>query len=187
MTQHGSSLPANTEAPQRLFFALWPTDALRAALARHAASWRFSPPARASAADKLHLTLLFMDGVDAAACPALDAIGARVAQASPAFDLCLDTVAVWPGGGIAHLAPSTVPTALDTLHAALAAAVAGAGIPHDRRRFRPHVTVARRARADQAPPAFEPLRWHADSLVLVRSVLGAGRYLVLGRWPLRSD
>lgn len=184
MTQHQSIQPAGNAARLRLFFALWPMDALRASMRRHMTAWSFAPPTRPSAPDKLHLTLLFMDGVDIAALPTLEAVGARVAQVSHAFDLCLDTAAVWPGGGIAHLAPSAAPDALRALHTALAAAVNATGIACDRRRFRPHVTLARRACPEQAPVLFPPLHWRADNLALVRSVLGTGRYEVLKQWPL---
>jgi 2'-5' RNA ligase len=166
----------------RLFFALWPQASLRALLAQHAQSWRFAPPAKPTLPDKLHLTLLFMDGVPNDRLQDLVHIGAAVAAAAKPFALRLDQAAVWPQGGIAHLAPSHAPRELTALHAALLQAVALAGVPCDKRSFRPHLTLARHATAGQAPQAFAPVAWQAGELSLVQSMLGSGRYAVLDRW-----
>jgi 2'-5' RNA ligase len=178
-------MPTSDPKPAlRLFFALWPNKALRTQLAAHAALWRFAPPARASRADQLHLTLLFMDRVPPAAVDALCAIGAAAAASAPRFALTLDAARVWPGGGIAHLAPRQPPPPLLALHAALRDAVAAASLPCDRRAFSAHVTLARRASAAAAPTAFAPLHWNAARLCLVQSMLGEGRYQLRGSWAL---
>ena len=176
--------PAAAQAGLRLFFALWPQPALRALLAQHAQSWRLAPPAKPTLPDKLHLTLLFMDGVPDARLQDLVHIGAAVAAAARPFALQLDQAAVWPQGGIAHLAPSHAPRELAVLHTALLQAVESAGVPCDKRGFRPHLTLARHATPGQAPQAFAPVVWQAGELSLVQSMLGSGRYAVLDRWEL---
>ncbi|OZB45478.1 MAG: 2'-5' RNA ligase [Thiomonas sp. 15-66-11] len=168
----------------RLFFALWPQPSARAALMQHAGQWRFSAPARPTPSDKLHLTLLFMDGVPESSLQVLADIGQRIAAQAPGFRLQLDTAALWPRGGIAHLAPSQPPRELASLRQALLDAVRQAGVPHDARAFRPHVTLARRAQAARPPEAFVPVVWLADALSLAQSVLGSGRYAVLDNWRL---
>lgn len=167
----------------RLFFALWPNDAVRAQLVRHQALWQWTPPARPTPAHKLHLTLLFMDGVPVQALDSACALGEALAPVWQNFDLLLDRAAVWSRGGIAHLAPSRMPAALRDLHAALAAGAGQRGLPFDARAYAPHVTLGRRAGGLTAPTAFAPLHWPARDVVLVQSVLGTGRYEVLGRWP----
>jgi 2'-5' RNA ligase len=189
IAQHGGILERAMPTPDptpalRLFFALWPDPALRRRLAAHAALWRFAPPARASRAEQLHLTLLFMDGVAPDALDALCAIGAAVAARTPRFALALDAARVWPGGGIAHLAPREPAAPLLALHAALRDAVSAAALPCDRRAFSAHVTLARRASAAAAPSAFAPLPWAATRLSLVQSRLGEGRYQLLASWAL---
>jgi 2'-5' RNA ligase len=180
----GSTPGAAQQADRlRLFFALWPDAALRAQLVQHQALWNFAPPARATPAAKLHLTVLFLDGVPAQRLDALRDLGAQVGKGWVDFDLVLDRAAVWQPGGIAHLAPHEVPAALRALHATLAGQAARMGLPLDARRYAPHVTLARRAAALAAPAGFAPLRWRVRDFVLVRSELGAGRYTLLGRWP----
>ncbi len=178
-------MPSSDHPPAlRLFFALWPHAALRAQLAAHAALWRFAPPARATRSEQLHLTLLFMDRVAPTGLDTLCAIGAAVAARTSRFALTLDAARVWPGGGIAHLAPQQPPPPLLALHRALRDAVSAADLPCDCRAFSAHVTLARRAHPAAAPAAFAPLHWDATRLSLVQSMLGEGRYQVRGSWTL---
>ena len=165
----------------RLFFALDPSPALRRQIVAHAGTWHWNPGARISPADKLHLTLVFMAGVDSRCVPRLLRMGAQVAAAARGCTLRLDRAAVWPGG-IAHLAPSVVPQTLRVLQQELLASVLDAGVEAERRAWNPHLTLARKAQAAQPPVDFEPLRWQARSFSLQRSVLGTGRYEVIGRW-----
>jgi 2'-5' RNA ligase len=159
--------PAGTTAPQRLFLALWPDAAVRRALA--ARRDRFAWPAGAApvADARLHLTLHFIGDVPATRVPGLRA-ALRVA-ASP-FDLVLDRAEVW-AGGLVVLRPAAVPPPLAELQARLAAALQAAALPVERRPFRPHVTLARRA-AGVARPALRPVHWAVTGYALVHSQLG---------------
>lgn len=167
----------------RLFFALWPDDGVRAQMRCHQNLWPWVPPARPTPASKLHLTVLFMDGADARRVGELLEVGQRASRNWADFDLLLDRAAVWRHGGIAHLAPSHIPPGLRHLHDALAAQVAQRGMAFDARPYAPHVTLGRRAENLIAPTAFTPLHWPVRGFALVHSVLGTGRYDVLGRWP----
>lgn len=171
-------------ATLRVFFALWPAPELRARIAQHALLWDFVPPARPTISDKLHLTILFMDGVPKERLEDVLAVGAKIAREAQPFILQLDHAEIWPQGGIAHLAPSHVPGELTALRQALARAAEHAGIPCDVRSFKPHVTLARNAKATFPPEVFTPMCWHAAEFCLVRSVLGTGRYALLARWIL---
>lgn len=183
--------PADPHAPEpgsppeawRLFFALDPSPALRRRIVAHAASWRWGAGTRPVAQPKLHLTLLFLPKVDPADVPGLLGLGAEVAERHPGCLLRLDRAAVWPGG-IAHLAPSRVPQALQALHEALLRGARGAGVRCDERAWHPHLTLARRAEPGQEPGYFEALHWQVRSMSLQRSLLGSGRYEVLRSWPL---
>jgi 2'-5' RNA ligase len=168
----------------RLFFALDPSPALRERMAAHAACWHWDERARPTAARRLHLTLVFMPQVDPALIDELLRAGAEAAASCRGCRLVLDRAEVWPAGGIAHLSPSRIPTALQALHDALLAGALAAGTQADRRTWRPHLTLARRAREEQVPPEFEPLAWQVRGFSLQRSRLGSGRYEVLGRWSL---
>ena len=175
--------PESQAGAWRLFFALDPPAALRERVAAHASTWRWNERVRPVAAHKLHLTVLFLPRVAPAKVPALLSLGAAAASAHPGCLLWLDRAAVWPGG-IAHLAPSTIPAQLQALHETLLRGARSAAVACDARAWHPHLTLARRAEPEQKPAAFEPLRWQVRSLSLQRSVLGSGRYETLGCWQL---
>jgi len=65
------------------------------------------------------------------------------------------------------------------LHAALQAQLEGLGFVTDGRRFRPHVTLARRAGASPALPSGPPVSWPVHGFVLVQSHPGPAGYEVL--------
>ena len=175
------------EPAWRLFFALDPSPALRERLAAHSGRWDWDARARPTAARRLHLTLVFMPQVDPARVGELLRVGAAAAASGRGCRLVLDQAEVWPAGGIAHLAPSRIPPALQALHDALLAGALAAGMPADSRAWRPHLTLGRKARPEQAPGSFEPLAWQVRGFSLQRSRLGSGRYEVLARWRLGSE
>jgi len=163
----------------RLFLALWPDAALRAAMAQWQQAWTWPGGARVVAAAQLHLTLHFLGNADAARLPALRA-GLRV-HGEP-FELELCQTKVWPGG-VAVLQPQRTPPALLGLHARLADALAALDFAPERRRYRPHITLARRADGATPPAAAAAFSWRADGdYVLVRSRSDGAGYEVLERF-----
>jgi 2'-5' RNA ligase len=171
---HGAGRPK-----ARLFLALWPTPQVRERLL----AWRdaFDWPAGAAvvAADKLHLTLHFIGPV---ARERIDEVGAGLAVAAGSFELRFGRAELWPGG-IAVLRPLACPDALLALHRRLGDALRALGLPTEARRYRPHVTFARKAfgAALRVEPA--PLRWRVRSHALVESRPGrGGGYVVLRRY-----
>lgn len=159
-------------APARkLFFALWPDDAARVALATLQApvAGRLTPRA------KLHLTLAFLGHVPADAVPALLAIRDRLAV--PPLRLVIDCYGYFTRPRIAWAGMTQVPAGLVALHEALARELEAAGFSAATHgSFKPHVTLAREAK--QAPPEMPetPVTWFVDRAVLVES-LPDGRYL----------
>lgn len=168
--------------PVRLFFALLPPPAVREALTDVAAS--VPRPARRVHPQDLHLTLAFLGAVDPA--PALLEAGTAAAAAGAPCVLQLDHFGCWRRAGIAWAAPVRPPEALASLHAGLAAALARRGYPGESRAFRPHVTLARRAR--RAPPPAAVPEWSVVELVLLASgPPPPPRYRVQARWPLSGE
>ncbi|HSB23043.1 MAG TPA: RNA 2',3'-cyclic phosphodiesterase [Burkholderiaceae bacterium] len=173
-----SSAPAREP---RLFIALWPTPAVRTALRerRDAIAW----PRRASvvADDRLHLTLHFIGAVPRVLWPRLLP---ALQQPCPRIELELETAQLWRHGLVVVPARSA-PEPLQALHAALAGALTDLGLPVERRAFRPHVTLARRADGAVLPPPAAPLRWRVHGYVLVDSDPVDG-YRVLARYGPRG-
>lgn len=169
----------------RLFFALWPDDATRAALAARADEFRTRAAldGRPVAALRLHLTLVFLgptrgvdDPLEAAAREAGDAV-----RAAP-FELVLDAGSAFAGARVGWLGPSRVPDGLLRLHSTLLDALvdAGAVVP-SAADFRPHVTVQRDLRRLPDAIALPPLHWAVGGFALLRSEPGRG-YAGLASW-----
>jgi 2'-5' RNA ligase len=166
----------NAGPTRKLFFALWPDGATRAALAALQAPvvGRLTPPA------KLHLTLAFLGHVAADAVPALLAIRDRLQV--PPLRLVIDCYGYFARPRIAWAGMMQVPAGLVALHEELARELEAAGFSAATHgAFKPHVTLAREAK--QAPPEAPdtPVVWTADRAVLVES-LADGRYV-----PVDSD
>jgi 2'-5' RNA ligase len=168
----------------RVFFALWPDDATRSQVSRATRAAVQACGGRPIAKDRLHLTVVFLGELSAA--------GLAVARAVPpigvgTFELTLDAIGIWPESRILWLAPRDPPDALAELEATLADRLAERGFRTDDRVYRPHVTLARRARPIDAD--VEPIRWRVEDVALVES-FPDGRnvhYEVLERWPLAPE
>lgn len=170
----------------RVFFALWPDAATARALDAHARTLQAACGGRRMARDSLHLTLSFVGEVEAGRVDALAAVAAALRQ--PAFAFELDCCGAWQGKRIVWMAPSRRVAALHALAASLDASLRLAGFAPERRPFRPHVTLLRKAEAEVPAPDWPPLRWEAKEFCLLasqRSNAGA-RYQVLGKWRLAA-
>ena len=165
----------------RVFFALWPDDATRAAISRATRDAVRLSGGRPIAKERLHVTVAFLGELTAA--------GLDVARGVPPipvgpFELTFDAVGIWPESKILWLAPSTVPDALSQLEERLWTELVERGFRAEERVYRPHVTLARRARPVEL--AVEPVHFPVRELALVES-FPDGRnvhYEVLERWAL---
>jgi 2'-5' RNA ligase len=159
----------------RVFIALWPGAAVRAALRawRDGCGWpKAATPTRT---EQLHVTLHFLGNVPRARLPEL-AQGLDVHFAP--FELGFGHPELWHGG-IAVLAPDVVPEPLLALHGALGEALERLGLPPEARPYRPHVTLARRAGPALAPIQGPPIRWQVDGYALMESKGAGAEYAVV--------
>lgn len=169
-----------TPAP-RLFLALWPDDAAREGLAHWRDRWIWPPEAAPTRTDKLHLTLHFIGPVAAERIEGVCTALSRVAAADT-FTLELGRAELWPGG-IAVVCPLARPEPLRLLHGRLATALREMALPVDERPFRPHVTLARKARQAVVPADGPPMTWRvSDGFALVQSRPAGQGYRVLQRF-----
>lgn len=151
-------------ATTRLFLALWPDAAGRAALAAWRDAWAWPRGATPVDDAKLHLTLHFLGNQPSERVPEL--IDGFAVPITP-FSIELGRPVLWPHG-LAVLEPFSEPAGLLQLHADLAAAVERLGLVPEARRYRPHVTMSRRA-PGAVPPSHPPLVWHVSNYALVQS------------------
>ena len=162
----------------RLFYALPCPPEIAAGIDAWRQERRFAGRLVPSA--NLHLTLAFLGHLEEDHLPLLQQLPLRLPLTELAFDLCLDRLDCWHGG-LLHLAPSRVPGQLLQLAEGLAELLAEAGLPTERRLYRPHLTLARDSRRP-APSDCPAFAWRVEELVLYSSE--RGRYLPLSRWPL---
>jgi 2'-5' RNA ligase len=171
------------EKTQRLFFALWPNDAIRARIHAMAAGLPVRE-GRWAPRDNLHITLAFLGGVTESArrCAEAAADGIR---ARP-FSLSLDQLGHWPRPRVLWLGTSVVPDEAVRLESDLRRGVTQCGIDVDDRPFAPHMTLFRKVSRAGRMALVEPIEWRVDHFVLVESVTHAGgaAYRVLKRWDL---
>jgi 2'-5' RNA ligase len=166
----------------RLFLALWPGEALRAALAEVGESLAELASGKPVPAEKIHLTLCFLGEV---AGDGLDRVrDAAAGVRAPRFELALDEVGSFRKARVAWAGSSRVPAALAALQSGLDAALRLRGFALEDRPFAAHVTLARKI-AGAVPHAPMPaLEWRPHDYALVRSHPGTGRYEVMETWPL---
>jgi 2'-5' RNA ligase len=166
----------------RLFFALWPDDAVRDALASVASSVAARAGGRAVPRPKLHLTLSFLG--DVADERAADAIEAANTVQGAAFDVVLDMLGSFRDARVAWAGMSRVPPQLAALQASLDRELRQRRFALEERPFAAHATLARRIAKTVAREALAPISWSVGEFVLVRSETGRGTYTVMERWKL---
>jgi len=149
----------------RLFLALWPDPAVRHALRERRDAWSWPRNASPVHPDKLHVTLHFLGAVPTERVPDFRR-GFRV-PFSP-FALTFGVPKLWHNG-IAVLEPSSEQPELLQLHADLASALIALGLQPEARKYRPHVTLARRASGVEVPAESAPLVWQVGGYALVES------------------
>jgi 2'-5' RNA ligase len=153
--------PAST----RLFLALWPDPAVRALLEAWRDAWSWPRGASPVRSEKLHVTLHFLGNLPAERLP--DLIDGLAVPLTP-FALRFQRAALWHNG-VAVLEPETEPPELQGLHARLSQALLGLGLQPEARKYRPHVTMARRANGAAIPQHGPVVDWAIDHYALVES------------------
>jgi 2'-5' RNA ligase len=186
----------------RLFVALSPPPgvlrAVEAAVEPPRQDW---PGLRWTRPDQWHVTLAFLGEV---AEVKLDELGIRLERAArrhPVRTLRIGRGGAFPAPSRARVllariegAPAEL-TGLAALAASVAAAArrAGAPLPEEGRRYRPHLTLARCGQPTDVTALISALPvevgepWSATEIHLIKSQLGPHpSYTTLGSWPLRA-
>lgn len=170
MTAPGNHPDGDAQA-RRLFVALWPGPATARALAGRVGRARAVCGGRPMRTDTLHLTLAFLGTVAGDRVPALSGM---IRQWAPrGGELVIDRVGRFDGPRIVWAGPSHPwPAWLDTLHADLWARLERLGFPATSDRFRPHVSLLRKAGPGDLSVlnAERPIVWRPRRCVLVASV-----------------
>jgi len=157
------------DTPLRLFYALWPDEAVRESLQ----GLQMHVHGRHVQAVNLHITLAFLGNQPASRLPLLKNILADLPR--DAFTLPIDRLGYFRKNRIAWAGSHAAPDALITLQASLAQTLTQHVIAFDSKGdFKPHVTLAREAEPPLDLP-FDPFVWAVQKIALVQSLQQGGR------------
>jgi len=171
----------------RVFFALWPSDEERAALAAWQQPLGKLCGGRSMRADTLHATLVFLGDVEEHRLEALQLAAQEVEEST--FHLAFDVAHYWGHNHILHATASNVPTQLLQLVEDLEQHLIKHRFRFEKRSYKLHLTLLRHAQCSDAPlPAMPRVVWKVRDFVLVQSVpdKNEANYQVLARFFLNS-
>jgi len=166
---------------QRLFFALWPDNKTRnaiAAVAKHVSGYH---QGRAVNTDNLHLTLAFLGNIDEAQRDCVEAVAESISMT--AFSLCLEHLGVFQRAKVLWLGIKEQPDALMQLAESLAVGARACGIQLDDKGFTPHVSLMRKI-IQLHEVEVEPIHWNINQFCLVQSIshVEGVEYRVVKKW-----
>ena len=142
---------------RRLFFALWPDETTRGALAEFTREAVRRSGGRRVPAENFHVTLAFLGDQPATLFDAIVRVGAAIV-ATP-FELTLNRFGYWPKPRAFWIGPTETPPALARLADDLWDGMEALGLPREQRLFKPHVTLARKVTAVPEVARPDSSRW----------------------------
>ncbi|MFQ5486833.1 MAG: RNA 2',3'-cyclic phosphodiesterase [Gammaproteobacteria bacterium] len=180
-------MASEKEPSRRLFFALWPDEALRQSL--EASICRRLPHGmgRPVPLAHLHITLVFLGQVPVSRLPCVLAAPARVNAES--FEMILDHIAYWPRPRVLWVGPRHTPGALFDLVGGLRRGLAPCAMELDQRPYQAHLTLLRKVPRPPPPDIdIAPVAWRVERYSLIESLPAQGgvSYRELCSWPLQG-
>ncbi len=151
---------------QRLFVALWPEDEARTKLSNKQLELKLGDYGRLIPASNLHITLLFLGEVPLNEIPEIESFVKSI-ELTP-FSFTISKIGFWPHNKIVWAGVENIETELEELSNKIRIGLKR--YVSDRRRFTPHVTLARKVRRRVACE-LTPIEWRVRKVYLVRSVL----------------
>jgi len=157
---------------KRLFFALWPDHRQRDRLRDVINSVARTVEGKVVDRRNWHVTLPFVGEFEERRIPELQDLASRV-QVDP-FRLGFDRLEFWARPKVASLVAATVPVELENLVVSLNEVLQEVGVVTEDRTYRPHITVARNARAFTTERLSQRATTEWSSFELMESVSGPG-------------
>ena len=151
---------------QRLFVALWPEDDVRKKLSNKQLELKLGDYGRLIPAANLHITLLFLGDVPLNEIPEIEGFVKSI-ELTP-FSFSISKIGFWPHNKIVWAGPEDTKVELEDLSNQIQIGLKK--YVSDRRRFSPHVTLARKVRR-RVQCTLIPIEWRVGKVYLVRSVL----------------
>lgn len=155
------------QTTQRLFFALWPDNRTRnaiAAVAKQATGYHHGKLIRT---DNLHLTLAFLGNIDEAQRDCVEAVAESI-SITP-FSLCLEHLGIFQRAKVLWLGIKEQPDALMQLAESLAVGARACGVQLDEKGFTPHLSLMRKVNQLHEFEV-ESIHWEVNRFCLVQSI-----------------
>ena len=171
---------ASSGKKHRLFFALVPDDSVRRQVLH--VQRRLQGSGRAVSPPNLHVTLAFLGMHDAAVVPGVCTVASGLSF--PPCRVTLDHVGQFGRGRVLWLGAVSLPVPLLEFQQSLVQALTAAGIGHDPKPWKFHLTLYRRLR--NPPPTLGPvaIEWALSGFELIESVGSKNgvEYHSIARW-----
>lgn len=159
----------------RLFLAIWLSDTAHQKLAELVDSAVWPSNTRLVKPENWHVTLHFIGNVPSTR---LAEIAHGLEVPFDPFFITMKRMVSW--GHLMVLEPDSITAPLASLHQQLAIALHKLDLPVETRRFRPHLTLARKNRSEAQPrghgatgsQVIAPIRWRIKEYALVESASG---------------
>jgi len=176
---------ASPDRAVRLFFALWPDQAVRRQIVSNLEQQDIDfDRCRLVRSSNLHMTLHFIGNTSLEEMACLDR-QARAVIAKP-FELMIDYCGYFKKPKVMWVACRQVPQKLHDLHRKLGQHLSRCAFEPEKRPYAPHVTAVRKINAEPPVVQMNPVPWRVDRFVLIESVSipGGVRYQVAQSYPL---
>ena len=149
--------------------------------ARALENWASALQGRVMPAEKIHLTLAFLGGVD----PAKAIAAAKRVEGNP-HAIPIETAQYWRHNKIVWAGPNETPPMLKALVDTLHYQLFKAEYILERRPFAAHITLLRKAKTPKSLPPLPKLDWPIDEFLLMRSRTSpkGSTYEPVERFPL---
>lgn len=168
------------EPTRRLFFALWPDEAMRQAMTDATRKAVRASGGRPVTAGNLHVTLAFLGAVPERRLPELAEVARGTAESSrPALagadsperplELAFDRLEYWRAAHLLCATSAEPPAPVAALARKLQELLVGRRFVPDLKPFRPHVTMARKVVRQGSVDQIDPVIWRFTELALVES------------------
>lgn len=168
------------ESTRRLFFALWPDQAMREAMAQATRKAARASGGRPVPADNLHVTLAFLGSVPERRLPglveiareaadALRSVSAGAGSSGVALELTFEHIEHWRAAQLLCALPAEPPAPIAALARRLQDRLAEQGFAPDLKPFRPHVTLVRKVSRPGPITSMHPVLWRFPAIALIES------------------
>lgn len=161
----------------RLFVAIWPSSEIRSRLSELQDDFQLDRYGRCIPSKNFHVTLVFLGDVANEEVNHVVEI-VRTTEFEP-FTMKLDQVGSWPRNKVAWVGSSSAEPELTTLAANVRRRL---NFKKERRKFIPHITLARRFQR-KINYSIEPISWLVNDVALVQSILlsSGANYEIIAR------